>query len=68
MNQGSQDSGIIGKVRELQLKLGKTWKIWKNQGIFEKDWCDFSNFKHSFRNTRFVISILCRKFSFKQPE
>ena len=30
---GSQESGMTGKARELSLRSGKTWKIWKNQGI-----------------------------------
>ena len=56
---------VPGKIRKLILRLKKTWK---SQGILEADWNDFSDIKHPFRNIRLVTSILCRKFSFQQPQ
>ena len=42
--------------------------MWKNQGILEKEWRDFSNLKHLFRNIQFVMSMLYKKFSLQQPQ
>ena len=58
--QDSQEYGKPRKVRELNLKPGKTWEAWKNRGIFVCLW-NFSIRIVLFQKTQGILKYLVLK-------